>query len=149
MFPGLGSPTGALSVTVVLALFAFVTIHGSGIRQLGIVGYAKAQIPHGINPFIAVFIAIIEVMAHFIKGSVLAIRLFANMFAGHLALASILGFIAMSKYDGWYLFWPITGGSVVLAIGVSMLELFVAFLQAYVFTILTSLFIGMAVHPHH
>jgi F-type H+-transporting ATPase subunit a len=149
MFPGLGSPTGALAVTAVLALFAFVVIHGSAIRKLGLVGYAKAQVPHGMNPFIAGFVTIIEVLSHFIKGSVLAIRLFSNMFAGHLALAAILGFIAMAKFAGWYTFWPITLGSVVLALGVSMLELFVAFLQAYVFTFLTSLFLGMALHPHH
>jgi F-type H+-transporting ATPase subunit a len=64
-------------------------------------------------------------------------------------LASILGFIAMSKYAGWYLFGPITVGSVFIVLGVSLLELFVAFLQAYVFTFLTSLFLGMALHPHH
>jgi F-type H+-transporting ATPase subunit a len=149
MIPGLGSPTGGLAVTAVLALFAFLAIHGSGFRKLGLLGYFKAQVPHGMNPFIAGFIAVIEVMAHFIKGSVLAVRLFANMFAGHLALACILSFIAMSKYAGWYLFWPVTAGSVALAIGVSMLELFVAFLQAYVFAILTSMFIGMALHPAH
>lgn len=148
MFPGLGSPTGGLAVTAVLALAAFVVIHGSGFRKLGLVGYFKAQVPHGMNPFIAGFIAVIEIMAHFIKGSVLAVRLFANMFAGHLALACILGFITMAKYAGW-IFWPVTGGSVALALGVSMLELFVAFLQAYVFTILTSMFIGMALHPAH
>jgi F-type H+-transporting ATPase subunit a len=149
MIPGLGSPTGGLAVTGVLALFAFIVIHGSGFRKLGFLGYLKAQVPHGVNPFIAGFIAVIEVMGHFIKGSVLAIRLFANMFAGHLALACILGFISMSKYAGWYLFWPITAGSVAVALGLTMLELFVAFLQAYVFTILTCMFIGMAVHPAH
>ncbi len=71
------------------------------------------------------------------------------MFAGHLALAIILGFIAMSKYAGWYLSGPITIGSVAIVVAVSLLELFVAFLQAYVFTFLTSLFLGLALHPHH
>jgi F-type H+-transporting ATPase subunit a len=149
MFPGLGSPTGALSVTAVLALFAFVVIHGSAIRKMGFFGYVKSQIPHGMNPAIGLFIGAIEIMAHFIKGTVLAVRLFANMFAGHLVLASILGFIAMAKYASMFLFWPVTAGSVALVIGCSLLELFVAFLQAYVFTFLTSLFVGMALHPAH
>lgn len=155
MFPGLGSPTGSLSVTIVLALFAFIVIHGSAIRQLGFAGYARSYVPHiGHLPYkltipVTVLVCAIEVMGAFIKGCVLAIRLFGNMFAGHLVLASILGFIAMSKYAGWYLFGPITAASVLIVVGVSLLELFVAFLQAYVFTFLTSLFLGMALHPHH
>ncbi len=149
MIPGLGSPTGALAVTAVLALYAFVVIHGSAIKKMGFFGYCKAQVPHGMNPIVAAIVTAIEVLAHFIKGTVLAIRLFANMFAGHLVLASILGFIAMAKYASVFLFWPVTAGSVLLVIGCSLLELFVAFLQAYVFTFLTSLFLGMALHPHH
>jgi F-type H+-transporting ATPase subunit a len=149
MVPGLGSPTGALAVTAVLALFAFVVIHGSAIRKMGFFGYLKSQVPHGMNPFIAYFIAAIEILAHFIKGTVLAVRLFANMFAGHLVLASLLGFITMVKYASVFLSAPVTVGSVALVVGVSLLELFVAFLQAYVFTFLTSLFVGMALHPAH
>lgn len=154
MFPGLGSPTGSLAVTAVLALFAFLVIHGGGIYYNGLSGYAKSYVPHlGHLPFgltmpVTVLVSFIEVLSVFIKGAVLAIRLFGNMFAGHLALASILGFIAMSKYAG-FLFYPITAGSVLIVIGVSLLEIFVAFLQAYVFTFLTSLFLGMALHPHH
>jgi F-type H+-transporting ATPase subunit a len=149
MIPGLGSPTGALSVTAVLAIYAFVVIHGSAIAKMGFFGYLKSQVPHGMNPFIAYFIAAIEILAHFIKGTVLAVRLFANMFAGHLVLASLLGFIAMVKYATVFLSAPVTVGSVALVVGVSLLELFVAFLQAYVFTFLTSLFVGMALHPAH
>jgi F-type H+-transporting ATPase subunit a len=153
--PGLGSPTGSLAVTLVLAGFAFITIHGSAIYKLGLKAYAKSYVPHlGHLPFgltipVTILISAIEILGAFIKGAVLAIRLFGNMFAGHLVLASILGFIAMSKYAGWYLFGPITVGSVFIVLGVSLLELFVAFLQAYVFTFLTSLFLGMALHPHH
>jgi F0F1-type ATP synthase membrane subunit a len=69
--------------------------------------------------------------------------------AATLGPALALGFIAMSKYAGWYLSGPITVGSILIVVAVSMLELFVAFLQAYVFTFLTSLFLGLALHPHH
>ncbi|HQR06067.1 MAG TPA: F0F1 ATP synthase subunit A [Gemmatales bacterium] len=155
IIPGLGSPTGSLSLTLVLALFAFICIHGSAIKKLGFAGYAKSFVPHlGHLPFgltipVTVLVCFIEVLSAFIKGIVLAIRLFGNMFAGHLALAIILGFIAMSKYAGWYLSGPITVGSVLIVVAVTLLELFVAFLQAYVFTFLTSLFLGLALHPHH
>ncbi len=155
MIPGLGSPTGSLSVTLVLAGFAFLTIHGSAMYKLGLPGYFKSYFPHvGHLPFgltvpVTVLVGLIEMLGAVIKGCVLAIRLFGNMFAGHLVLASILGFIAMSKYAGWFLFGPITVGSVLMVVGVSLLELFIAFLQAYVFTFLTSLFLGMALHPHH
>jgi F-type H+-transporting ATPase subunit a len=155
IIPGLGSPTGALSLTLVLALFAFICIHGSAIRKLGFGGYAKSFVPHlghlpyGLTVPVTVLVCFIEVLSAFIKGIVLAIRLFGNMFAGHLALAIILGFISMSKYAGWYLSGPITVGSVLIVVAVSLLELFVAFLQAYVFTFLTSLFLGLALHPHH
>ncbi|MBL8821184.1 MAG: F0F1 ATP synthase subunit A [Planctomycetia bacterium] len=155
MIPGLGSPTGSLAVTGVLALFAFLLIHGSAIAKLGFAGYCRSYVPHlGHLPFgltipVTVLVSAIEVLSALIKGAVLAIRLFGNMFAGHLVLSSILGFIAMSKFLGWYLFAPITVGSILIVIGVSLLEIFVGFLQAYVFTFLTSLFLGSALHPHH
>ena len=89
---------------------------------------------------------IIEVMGMLIKHGVLAIRLLANMMAGHVVLAVILAFIAASAQSLWW--WGVMPASVLGATALSMLELFVAFLQAYIFTFLTALFIGMAVHPH-
>ena len=79
---------------------------------------------------------------------VLAVRLLANMFAGHLVLAVILGFIATAA-NSFFLAWlGITTASVLGSAALTLLELFVAFLQAYIFTFLSALFIGMAVHPH-
>jgi F-type H+-transporting ATPase subunit a len=80
---------------------------------------------------------------------VLAVRLFANMFAGHTVLAVILMFITMVKGLAWYMFWPVTFASVSMVAAISLLELFVAFLQAFIFTFLTSLFMGAALHPEH
>jgi F-type H+-transporting ATPase subunit a len=77
---------------------------------------------------------------------VLAIRLLANMMAGHLVLAVLVGFVVMTA--GQVAFWGVMPASVLGATALSLLELFVAFLQAYIFTFLSALFIGMAVHPH-
>ena len=83
----------------------------------------------------------------------LAVRLFANMVGGHSALAMILLFIQIAGQSlnpaAPYVFWPVTIGSVCLVTALSVLELFVAILQAYVFTMLTATFIGLAVAPEH
>ena len=152
MFPYLGSPTASFCVTGVLALMSAFVIHAGAIRKLGLGGYMKSYVPHVEAPFgmgylIVPLIVTIEVIGQVIKTFVLAVRLFANMFAGHMVLAVILLFIVMAK--GTFMFWPITIGSVLGVTALSLLELFVAFLQAYIFTFLTALFLGMALHPQH
>ena len=97
---------------------------------------------------LSLMIFLIELGGTVIKAIILAVRLFANMFAGHLVLATILGFIAIATTN--YLLWgTVTVASVLGNVALSLLELFVAFLQAYVFTFLTALFMGMALHPEH
>jgi len=88
----------------------------------------------------------IEIFGFFIKHGVLAVRLFANIMGGHTVLGVILGFIAIQNV-GW-LWGPITLGSIGMQIFIGCLELFVAFLQAYVFTFLATIFIAGAVHEH-
>lgn len=154
MFPFLGSPTASISVTAALALVTFFMIHGSAVAKMGVGHYLKSYIPHvDVPPALAIFlvpmITVIEVGGNFIKAFVLAVRLFANMLAGHTVLAVILLFIVLARNTGWYLFWPISIGSVLFVTALSLLELFVAFLQAYIFTFLTSLFLGMTLHPEH
>jgi len=153
MVPWLGSPTGSLAVTGTLAIVTFAVVVGAGMSQLGVVGFWKAQVPHmdlpgAIGPVMNVFIFFIEVFGMLVKHGVLAIRLFANMFAGHVVLAVLLGFIAVTAAAGPVIWGGVTIASVVAASALSLLELFVAFLQAYVFTFLSALFIGAAVHPH-
>lgn len=151
MIPFLGSPTAALSVTLVFAIVTFVVVIGVGVKKMGVVGFAKAQVPHMELPKPLALILIpsiwlIEIFGLFVKHFVLAIRLFANMFAGHLVLSVFLAFIGATAGTVLYYF---VGPTVVIgSIALSLLELFVAFLQAYVFTFLASLFIGTAVHPH-
>jgi F-type H+-transporting ATPase subunit a len=154
MIPYMGSPTASITVTGVLALFAFVVIHGGAVAKMGIGGYLRSYVPHmevpyGLGALIVPMIVVIEAIGHLIKTFVLAVRLFANMFAGHTVLAVILLFIVMAKDTGFFLFWPITISSVLGVTALSLLELFVAFLQAYIFAFLASLFLGMALHPQH
>ncbi|MCI0335445.1 MAG: F0F1 ATP synthase subunit A [Planctomycetes bacterium] len=151
MIPWMGSPTGSLSVTATLALITFLVVVGSGMKKLGAVGFWKAQVPHMDVPgplkiFLLPMVFVIEVFGLLVKHGVLAVRLLANMMAGHVVLAVILAFIAASAQSLWW--WGVMPASVLGATALSMLELFVAFLQAYIFTFLSALFIGMAVHPH-
>jgi F-type H+-transporting ATPase subunit a len=151
MVPWMGSPTGALGTTMALAVVTFLAVIGSGMMKLGPVAFWKAQVPHmdlpgPIRIFLVPMIFVIEVFGLLVKHGVLAVRLLANMMAGHVVLAVILAFIAASAQS--LLWWAVMPASVFGATMLSMLELFVAFLQAYIFTFLSALFIGMAVHPH-
>jgi F-type H+-transporting ATPase subunit a len=160
MFPFLGSPTASIWVTGGLAVCSLIMFHTAPIAAHGFLPYLKSTWPHielGHNIVAQVFgfiisfaIWLIEMMGTVIKSFVLAVRLFANMFAGHMVLASIMLFIVIVGQHGRDLTWAaVTFASVVGVVGLSMLELFVAFLQAYVFVFLTSLFMGMALHPQH
>jgi F-type H+-transporting ATPase subunit a len=151
MLPWLGSATGALAATGAMALVTFGVVIGSGMAKLGAVGFWKAQVPHMDLPgvlavFLIPMIFAIEVLGLLIKHFVLAVRLLANMMAGHVVLAVIIAFIAVTYGQvAWY---GVVPASLLGAVALSLLELFVAFLQAYIFVFLSALFIGAAVHPH-
>lgn len=153
MLPWMGAPTGAFGCTLGLAGVTLLTGVVMGSRKFGLVGFWVNQVPSmdlpkALNLPIKGLLFVIEVLGLFIKHSVLAIRLLANMFAGHIVLLGIMG-IAFSVQgamsSGWWVAAPI---SVIGATLFSVLELFVAFLQAYVFTFLSALFIGAATHHH-
>lgn len=152
--PWLGSPTGSIWVTGVLAVstLAYVIIIGS--KELGAVGFWKNIVPSididGPLKYIIVGLMwVIEFVGLIIKHGVLAVRLFANVMAGHTVIAVILSFIsAAALASNAYLYYIVAPASVLGQVGIGLLELFVAFLQAYVFAFLTTLFIGSAVHPH-
>ena len=157
MIPWLGSPTGAFGATGGLALASFITVVGAGMREMGPVGWLKAHVPHVEIPFVlAIFlkpmIFALEMIGIGIKHFVLSLRLLANMMAGHLVIVVIMAFIAAAAQAPPNMvnyLWPgVTAASVLGAVGISLLELLVAFIQAFVFTKLTALFIGMALHPH-
>ena len=153
MIPWMGSPTGALATTAALAMTTFLVVVISGSKQLGVVGFWKAQVPHMDLPkpiavLLIPLIFVIEILGLFIKHGVLAVRLLANMMAGHVVLSVLLAFIGASAVAGQAIWGGVTVASVLGATALSLLELFVAFLQAYIFTFLSALFIGAAVHPH-
>lgn len=155
MLPWLGSPTGTFGVTLALAGCTFATTLIAGTIKFGPIGFWKNQVPGmDLSPALALLlkpmIFVIEVLGLFIKHGVLAVRLLANMLAGHLVLLAILGLIitAAEANVSNTLFGVVSFSSVVGSTLLSCLELFVAFLQAYVFTFLSALFIGAAVHQH-
>ncbi|MEM8947052.1 MAG: F0F1 ATP synthase subunit A [Planctomycetota bacterium] len=151
MIPWVGAPTGSFSVTIGLALVTFATVLVAGSMRFGVVGFWKNQVPSMGLPLplaipIVPMIFLIEVLGLLIKHAVLGIRLVANMVAGHLVLLAIMGLAVAAAASAN---WPITAGIAVVGSALfSCLELFVAFLQAYVFTFLSALFIGSAVHHH-
>lgn len=152
MLPWVGSPTGSISVTAILALMTFLVVILAGMAKYGTVRFWTGMVPHLDVPavmkvLLVPMLLVIEVAGLFIKHVVLAVRLLANMFAGHLVLAVILGFIAATAHS-MVLWLGVTFASVLGAAALSLLELFVAFLQAYIFAFLSALFIGMAVHQH-
>ena len=156
MIPWVGSPTAAFGTTAALAILVFLVGLYFGIRAFGVVGYLKNICPAlGLPWYIAFWVVpllwTIEFASLFIKHAVLAVRLLMNMGAGHLVLLGILGIgvsvqTAMSLSTGAWL--GVAGLSVMGTTILSFLELFVAFLQAYVFTFLAALFIGSAIHHH-
>ena len=151
--PWLGSATAEINVTGALAVTVFGTVVAYGSKELGFAGFWKALCPHmdvpgALKPLLIPMIWCIELLGLFIKHGVLAVRLFANIMAGHTVIAVFLGFIAMPGIVDTSLFYIVTPSSILAQVGVGMLELFVAFLQAYIFSFLATLFISTAVHPH-
>ena len=135
--------TSNIAVTATLAILSFFMTQLAGIRSYGFFGYFKAMIPHGMPPAILPLIIVVEILALFTKPFALCIRLFANMIAGHVVIFSLLGLIFIM---GSIFVAPI---SVAFALFIYMLELLVALIQAYIFTMLSSLFIGMAAYQEH
>jgi F-type H+-transporting ATPase subunit a len=142
LIPYGSTATGNISVTATLAIVTFIVIELAGMKAQG-----KAYIntivfwPHdmslGMKLFISPILTPIELIGKFTKPFALAIRLFANMTAGHVVLLALISLIF--TFGSWFLV-PLP---ILMALGISILELFVAFLQAFIFTLLSSVFIGL------
>ena len=143
MIPGLSTPTSSISVTATLAALTFVISQAGGMRNYGVIGHFKNLVPHGLPVLILPVIIVVEFISMLSRPFALAIRLFANMTAGHVVILSLISLIFVLKTVA------AAGMSVPFALFVYALEILVAFLQAFIFTMLSSLFIGLAVHPSH
>ena len=139
--------TSHIIITVLLALLVFVTVVVYGFWKNGL-KFFKLFVPSGIPIFILPLVVFIEVFSFFLRPISHSVRLFANMLAGHIALKVFAGFITLLAgfgIAGWV-------GAVLplgMVIALTALELLVAFLQAYVFTILTCIYLNDAIHPGH
>lgn len=141
LIPGIETATGTLGTTAGLALTALLVINGTAIKQTGLKNWLK-HLLGGAPWYLAPIMVPIEIISLFTKPFALTIRLFANMTAGHVVLLSLVGLI-------FYLKTPIIAAvSIPFSIFMYALELLVAFLQAYIFTILTAVFTGLAIGEH-
>ncbi len=153
MVPWAGSPTASFSVTLALAGVTMLTVVVAGMLKFGFFGFFANQVPSMDLPLplailLKPMIFGIEILGLCIKHLILAVRLLANMVAGHLVLLGIMGLISAAATYSMGMWATVTGISVVSCTLFSILELFVAFLQAYIFTFLSALFIGASVHHH-
>ncbi|MDC7786388.1 F0F1 ATP synthase subunit A [Rhodoplanes sp. TEM] len=140
--------TSHIVVTATLALLVFFTVIGYGLYSHGL-GFFRLFVPHGIPGYILPFVVLIEIVSFLSRPISHSVRLFANMLAGHITLKVFAGFVAglggALGLVGW------VGGVLPLAMvtALTALELLVAFLQAYVFTLLTCIYLSDALHPGH
>lgn len=148
LFPWMATPTSNLAITCGLALCTFTLTQAAGIRAAGLGGYLK-HLTGGVAVWLWPIMIPVEILGLFTKPFALTVRLFANMLAGHIVIFFLLGLIFIMGSPAF------AAVSVPFALGIYFLELFVALVQAYVFVMLSSLFIGMGAaighhdeHPH-
>ncbi len=151
--PMLGSATGSISVTIALALSAFVATIFYSVQAIGVGGFFKnfmggIEVNGPMDMAIVAVLIPIEIIGFLIKHGVLAIRLFANIMGGHTVLGLLLLFITMAARESTGMFYLVAPASVLGQVGIGLLELMVAFIQAYVFSFLATIFIATGLHEH-
>lgn len=143
LFPYAATATSNISVTAALAFCSLVVIVGAGIANNGFFGYFRSLIPRGVPLWLLPIMIPVELLGLFAKPFALCIRLFANMTAGHVVILALIGLVFIFENVAMA---PV---SVAFAAAIYLLEIFVALVQAFIFTLLSALFIGMAAHPEH
>jgi F-type H+-transporting ATPase subunit a len=146
------SATGAtanISVTLALATVSFLAQQWAGISKYGAWHHFKGMVPPGLPAFLLPIMIPVELLGMFSKPFALMIRLFANMLAGHMVITVLLMLIPITAGVSTFMGVSMIPISLGLALFIMMLEVLVAFIQAYIFTLLTSIFIGMYAHPAH
>ena len=143
LFPGAGTATSNISVTATMAVMTFLIGQSAGMMKKGFFGYWKSMIPPGIPGPVIPILFVAEIMGLFTKHFALAIRLFANMVADHLVVFTFLGLIFIFKS------FLVAFISVPAAAAIELLAVLIAFIQAYIFTMLSAVFIGLALAEEH
>jgi F-type H+-transporting ATPase subunit a len=142
LIPHSATPTGNVSVTLGLAGLSFLANQWAGISKYGFVHHYKAMLPSGLPIFLVPIMIPVELLGMFARPFALTVRLFANMIAGHLMITMLMLLIPLMGM----VMAPVALG---LGLFVLLLELLVALLQAFIFTLLSAIFIGMSAHPSH
>jgi F-type H+-transporting ATPase subunit a len=142
LIPYGSTATGNISVTATLAIITLIVVEVSGIKAQGAgylntIFYWNKELPLFMRVLMFVIMTPVEILGKFAKPFALAVRLFANMTAGHIVVLALIGLIFTFQS------WAVAGGPFIMAVLIMMLELFVALLQAYIFTLLSSVFIGL------
>jgi F-type H+-transporting ATPase subunit a len=149
LLPFSATTTGNISVTLALAVISFAAQQWAGISKYGLVGHFHNLVPPGMPWLLLPIMIPVEILGMFTKPFALTIRLFANMLAGHMVITTLLLLISLMGQLHWLAGAAMTPISILLAVFIMLLELLVAFIQAYIFTLLTAIFIGMYAHPAH
>jgi len=143
------TPTGNIAVTLGLAFVAFLAMQYAGIRKYGLIGHFKNLVPPGLPAWLLPIMIPVEILGMFTKPFALMVRLFANMLAGHMVITVLLMLIPLMAAIRGVFGVAVIPVSLALALFIMLLELLVALIQAYIFTLLTAIFIGMFAHPAH
>ncbi len=143
--------TGNFNVTAALAVITFFTILIAGTRAHGFINHWKNLVPPGLAWPVYIILIPIEIIGMFVKPFALTMRLAANMTGGHIAILAILSFMAIfaEMFQSTVTGLSLALFSIPLATAISGLEIIVVLVQAYVFTLLSAVFIGMAINVHH
>ncbi|MGE0453454.1 MAG: F0F1 ATP synthase subunit A [Vicinamibacteria bacterium] len=147
--PFAATSTGNIAVTLGLASISFLAQQWAGISNYGAVGHFRNMVPHGLPMWLLPIMIPVEILGMFTKPFALMVRLFANMLAGHMVITALLMLIPLMAQISPYAGIAVMPVSLGLALFIMLLELLVALIQAYIFTLLTAIFIGMYAHPAH
>jgi len=149
LLPFAATSTGNIAVTAALAAVSFAAQQWAGIRTHGLRGHLRHLAPPGLPAWLLPMLVPVEILGMFTKPFALMVRLFANMLAGHMVVTTLLLLIPLLASIQPFLGWAAAPVSLSLALFIMLLEVLVAFIQAYIFTLLTAIFIGLYANPGH
>ncbi|MEM7306930.1 MAG: F0F1 ATP synthase subunit A [Planctomycetota bacterium] len=148
LLPWSATPTASIAVTCALAVITFGSMLIVGMRTQGVVGYFKNLVPH-VPAALWPLMFVVELVGLLVKPFALMIRLFANMTGGHMVVLSFLGLIFFFGQENPTAGYGASPVAIGFAVFIMIIESFVALLQAYIFTLLSILFLGSSLHPEH